>query len=209
MNDEKKYVLLDWDGNMAQTLSAWVYACKVPLLKRNIHLTDDRIIEGFHSTGIWGVDDLETVLEEADFIAKELLPSISLYPRVVETIKHLHEQRKVLAIVTTAPRRNVEFVLKKYELEHYFNTIVSADDNLQHKPNPEPLERALELLGGTKSQAVMIGDSNRDIEAARALGIDSILFFPSSNKKFYDSKTLQESLPTYTVSNFKDILNFI
>ena len=204
-----KYILIDWDGNIAQTLDAWFIACKLPLVKRNPSLSDARIIEGFNDTKLWGVDDLEDVFKEADYIAETLLPDIKLYPDALEVIEKLYQRGKKLAIVTTAPRKNVDFILKKYKFSRYFDAIVTGDDVTFHKPHTEPLEKALQLMGGKKEKAIIVGDSDKDLDAARKLGIDSILFFPVSNQKFYNLEQLNKSLPTYVLQDFKTILDII
>lgn len=43
----------------------------------------------------------------------------------------------------------------------------------------------------------MIGDSDKDLGAARNFGIDSVLFYPAEHKKFYDLEKLKELEPTY------------
>ena len=88
----------------------------------------------------------------------------------------------------------------------FFTAIVAADDVTNHKPHPEPLEKALAALRGTKVKAVIIGDSDKDLGAANAFGIDSILFYPDEHKKFYNLAILEALNPTYIVSDFTEII---
>lgn len=67
------------------------------------------------------------------------------------------------------------------------------------------LEKGLDLLQGTKREAIMIGDSNKDIEAANNAGIDSLLVYPQGHTIFYDLDQLKSYNPIYIVSNFKEI----
>lgn len=80
---------------------------------------------------------------------------------------------------------------------------------MHHKPHPEPLEKALRLLGGTKTGAVMIGDSDKDLGAANNTGVDSILFYPSEHKKFYNLARLKQLNPTYVVDDFRQVLEIV
>ena len=45
----------------------------------------------------------------------------------------------------------------------YFEVIVTADDTTKHKPDPEPLNIALEKLGAAPENSVMVGDTMFDI----------------------------------------------
>ena len=43
-----------------------------------------------------------------------------------------------------------------------------------HKPGPEPIEHALELLGRPREGAVYVGDAASDLQAARAAGVAAV-----------------------------------
>ena len=43
--------------------------------------------------------------------------------------------------------------------EQFFDVVVGSDDTERHKPDPAPLEHALELLGADRDDAVYVGDS--------------------------------------------------
>ena len=100
-------------------------------------------------------------------------------------------------------------MLDKYNLKSYFDVIIAADDITEHKPHPEPLHKALMLLGGNTAEAIMIGDSDKDIGAAHNAGMDSILFYPTEHTKFYEFEKLEALKPTYIVSDFRDIKKII
>ena len=204
------YFLLDWDGNLAKTLDLWLVACREPLIKRGIDVTDAQIGASFgafieHMLE-WGVQDPEVAMEEADQIAKLALPNVELYPDALGVIEKLNERGKKLALITTSPHENIEHILEKYDMKKLFNVVIAGDDVTRHKPHPESLEKALELMHGDKSKAVMIGDSDKDLGAAQNFGIDSILFFPVEHNKFYDIKKLKKLNPTYIVDDFQQIL---
>jgi pyrophosphatase PpaX len=87
--------------------------------------------------------------------------------------------------------------------------IIAADDINNHKPHPEALEKALEQLGGDKQNAVIIGDSDKDIGAAKNAGIDCILFYPDEHKKFYDINKLRELGATHIVDDFRRVIELV
>lgn len=205
-----EYILLDWDGNLAKTLDIWLEAFRVPLVKRGFDKSDEEIGASFGAFTTFmqelKVEDPESVYEEADAIARKLLPNVELYPDAIEVLESLHGNGNKLALITTSPRINVMHLLEKYDLIKYFDAIITHDEVEHHKPHPEPLEKALSALGGTKELAVMIGDSDKDLGAANNFGIDSILFFPDEHRKFYDVEKLKQLHPTYVIDDFREVL---
>jgi len=207
------YILLDWDGNLAKTLDIWLNAARIVIEQHDIYKSDNEIGASFGKIidhfGQWGIADPKAVYEEVDRIAKQTLPDVDLYPDALFVLQKLHESGKHLALITTSPHENVKHLLEKYNMRHFFEVIISGDDVENHKPHPEPLEKALAQLGGIKELAVMIGDSDKDVGAAQNFGVDSILFFPEEHHKFYHYETLRALKPTHIVDDFKQILETI
>ena len=208
-----QYLLLDWDGNLAQTLGLWLDVFRLVLADRGLTPTDEAIAQSFGKTEQFfaqlGVSDPATLYETADRIGKAALPEVELYPEALEVLNEFKARGKQTALITSSNRDNIEPLLEKYDLHALFDVVVAREDTAEQKPHPEPLEKALALLGGTKEQAVMIGDSDKDLGAANNAGIDSILFYPKEHAKFYDLKTLQSYKPTHVVGNFKEILDIV
>jgi pyrophosphatase PpaX len=205
-----QYILLDWDGNLAKTLDIWLQIKRATLAKRDIHLSDQEIAESFGAPREyferWGVQDIDIAIEEMDAIAKQLLPGVELYPDVLPVLEQLKERGKSMALITISLRENVMGILNSYDMLQYFDLIIAHEDAVKHKPDPEPLEKALNELGGTKERAVMIGDSDKDLGAGLNAGIDTILFYPPEHEKFHKLDKLKELQPTYIVEDLRKIL---
>lgn len=208
-----QYILLDWDGNLAKTMDIWLEACRAPIEKRGKKLTDEEVAASFGAFAQhikqWGYDDVEAIIDEADIIAKQKLPNVELYPDALAVLESLHGAGKKLALITTSPHANIKHLLDKYNIGQFFQVIVANDDTEHHKPHPEPLEKAMALLGASKEESVMIGDSDKDLGAAYNAGIDSILFYPPEHAKFYKISKLQQLNPTHIVSDFRKILDIV
>jgi phosphoglycolate phosphatase-like HAD superfamily hydrolase len=91
---------------------------------------------------------------ETLLISKELLERIS--------------KRVKLGVVTGRPRNDALKFLKKYNIEHVFETIITMDDG-PAKPDPAPVLLACEKLGVTR--AWMVGDTPDDMRSARSAGV--------------------------------------
>ncbi|MBI4055093.1 MAG: HAD-IA family hydrolase [Elusimicrobia bacterium] len=95
---------------------------------------------------------------------------MSLYPHVHMTLTHLVRMGMKMAVISDAPRLPVWMRIVGLGLQHYFDHVITFDDTGQKKPSPKPFLLALELLGTSPSQTLMVGDwAERDIVGAKGL----------------------------------------
>lgn len=213
-----KYVLLDWDGNLARTLDIWLAALKTSLEKRGHSFSDEQIGANFtlFKTRMeeLGVEDVDAMVNEADETATITVPNVELYPGALITLETLQKNGLQVALVTTSRHEQIDILLEKYHMRGLFDVVVCGDDVANHKPHPESIEKALSLLqlfGGNnadiRAQAIMVGDSGSDIGAANSAGVDSVLFFPKEHSKFYDIQKLKDLSPTYIIEDFRELID--
>lgn len=88
-------------------------------------------------------------------------------PGAVELLIALRERNKRIAIVTSNSSRVVARWLARHRLTAEVSSIVGRDSLLPLKPAPEMIRRALELNHATALEAVLVGDSEADLHAAR------------------------------------------
>src|ERR1035438_10379014 len=183
-----QYILLDWDGNLVKTLQIWLESTVSVLKSHGYNQSEDEVIEILSELADmerrFGIKNIEKIIDEIDGEVKKRLPNVELYPDALYVLENLHSRGKQVALVTSANRHLVFDALEKYNLTTVFDTVITGNDVKHYKPHPEPLEIALKRLGGNKEQAIMIGDTSKDIGAANNTGIDSILFFPPEHKRF-------------------------
>jgi len=216
MSKNYQYLLFDWDGTLAQTLQTHLKALKDTFSEYEIFPTDFEVTKKVF--GDWS-GPLKLGVNQADldvFISKYLkrvnkeVIKAPLYPGVKEMIKNLSEQGKSLALVTTSATQLVEPALEITGMKELFPVILAAEDVTNHKPAAEIIEKALLQLGGTKEEAIIIGDSKSDLGAALNAGIDSVFFSPSEHDVFYSKEHLvKEYSPTFVINNHLELLNLI
>jgi pyrophosphatase PpaX len=71
------------------------------------------------------------------------------------------------AVVTSKRRRSATFGMEATGLLGLFDATVVYEDTSRHKPEPDPILKALDLLGIQKGSVLMVGDSVYDIRAAK------------------------------------------
>jgi phosphoglycolate phosphatase len=106
--------------------------------------------------------------------AGNLFTASKLYPGVHETLTVLRGHGIALGCITNKPKAYTGTLLERAGIDTLLDFAFSADTFDRKKPDPTPLLRAAERFGVAPSEAVMIGDSRNDREAARAAGFDFI-----------------------------------
>ena len=86
----------------------------------------------------------------------------------------LHAEGRRLGIVTAKRRATIQLAFDVLPIERYFDAVVGSDDTERHKPHPEPILRALELLEARPDEAAYVGDSPFDVRAAKAAEVGAI-----------------------------------
>jgi pyrophosphatase PpaX len=101
----------------------------------------------------------------------------------------------------------VEMALKNFPgLRNVVDRFVTLEDTSEHKPHPEPLLRALELLGGVpKERAAYVGDSPFDVEAAKAAGLSSVAVSWGA----FSEGRLREAEPDHLVTDIRSAVDVL
>ncbi len=112
--------------------------------------------------------------EEQLSIANRLIQTQPILPGVLNFIREAKNAGRKLAIASSSPRSWVIGHLSRLELVRYFDTILTSEDVLNVKPDPELYLLALSKLDLQPAEAVVFEDSPNGIFAANAAGITCI-----------------------------------
>lgn len=94
-------------------------------------------------------------------------------PNLEHTLNQLHQHYK-LGIVTSRIKIGMDYIFSSVKIAHLFDVVITIEDYKKPKPNPASLRLALKRLNVKPSEAVYVGDSDVDIDAAEAANIKSI-----------------------------------
>jgi len=131
---------------------------------------------------------------------------IGEFPGVEESLARLGSAGIKVAVVTSKRRLSVEMALKNFPgLRNVVDRFVTLEDTTEHKPNPEPLLRALELLGVSKERAAYVGDSPFDVEAAKAAGLASVAVSWGA----FSEDRLREAEPDHLVTDIRSAVDVL
>jgi len=108
------------------------------------------------------------------------------------------------AVLSDAPKLEVWLRIVGLGLHHYFDHVITSEDFGVKKPSPEPFRKALELLGTSPQETIMVGDwAERDIVGAKKLGIKTAW------AKYGDTFDTKESGADYELKDILDLLDIV
>ena len=95
-------------------------------------------------------------------------------PGASEWVRRLHDDGWRQAIASSAPRENVDLMVRMLGFRDLIDAIVSAEDVRAGKPDPEVFLTAASQLGVEPQACVVVEDAAAGVEAARRGGLRSI-----------------------------------
>lgn len=103
-----------------------------------------------------------------------------------------------LALVTSAPPKNIDFVLKAFALESTFDLIVYGEQLPRRKPDPLAYTSALEGLEVTAEQAIAFEDSPAGVRSAVGAKVLTVGLTTTHDAKILEAEGAHIAVPDYT-----------
>ena len=180
------FILIDLDGTLIDSVPDLAYCVDETMKKMDMPVRGEAAVRNWVGNGVQrlveralinAVDGMpeQELMDKAYPIFLELYKDNTsqrscVYDGVVEGIEWMKAQGYRVACVTNKAEAFTIPLLKDKGLHDYFEVIVSGDTCEKKKPDPMPLLHAAKLLGVSPENALMIGDSQSDVKAARAAG---------------------------------------
>lgn len=137
--------------------------------------------------------------------AENHLNLVKINSEINRLLQYLKETGIKLAIFTGKARRSLDISLKYLQMDDLFKVIITGDDVIKPKPDPEGLIKVLTLLYIDKSEAIFVGDSDADIYAGLRTEVCTV-----GVQWLPEYQTLEFShTPNYIISSVKEFMNFI
>jgi HAD superfamily hydrolase (TIGR01549 family) len=113
----------------------------------------------------------------SELFRKEYLPRVRPFPKVRELFQRIRDDHKRIVLATSGKKADTEYYIKLLKIDNLIEGYTSADDADNSKPAPDIFAASLKKLGGiSPADAVTVGDTRFDIEAARKAGVATIAF---------------------------------
>ena len=197
-----KALLFDLDGTLANTIPQLAIAASKSAVAIGLNPPSVETTKGFVGNGvnmllarvIAGRFDVElkdvdpSLLKRARDVfnveyTKGLDKDYNLYEGVKDGLEYFKSRGIKLAVVTNKPQMFALPLLSYMEIKDYFDFILGGEVIPERKPDPTPLYYVLDKLQVSKDDAVMVGDSNNDIEAGNNANMTTVFFSYGYNRK--------------------------
>jgi beta-phosphoglucomutase len=179
-------VLWDLDGTLADSRVYHWQAWRDTMAHAGVTITDAQFAKSFGQRNdailtAWlgeaaTPDRIREIGDAKEALYRTLMArgGIEPLPGAAEWIRRLHEQGWRQAIASSAPRENVELMVRMLGFQDPVDAIVSAEDVGAGKPDPEVFLTAASRLGVPPHACVVVEDAAAGVEAARRGGMRSI-----------------------------------
>ncbi len=101
-----------------------------------------------------------------------MVENTTLFPGAAALLRRLKEKGVKTAVVSTKPGVTLRGIFERQRLLDQLDVIVGGEEVARAKPDPEGLERAMEVLGLRPEETLFCGDTVIDAAAARNAGTD-------------------------------------
>ena len=101
----------------------------------------------------------------------EAARTAKMFAGIPETLKALRDMKLEIALCTISSEKVTSYILKRFHLEQFFDAVITRESVFEVKPHPKHLEAALDALKVRSQEAVLVGDSVKDIECAIQLNV--------------------------------------
>ena len=140
------------------------------------------------------------VVEFIDYYQQNIAVDSKPFSGVLTQLEHLQKSGATLAVCTNKRESLTQVLLDELDMTRYFSALVGADTLSVCKPHPGHILGTIELVSGDPAKAVMVGDSDTDIKAAKAAEIPVIAVDFG-----YSTKPVAEYQPEAVISHFDQL----
>lgn len=173
-------VLFDADGTLLNTTEFIYQAFEYTFRRHNVPAITRKKLAPLMGTPLEQV--YRTVAADTDAAVlsathrefqKHNTQLVQTYPGVLDVLQQLRDQH-IKAAVITSRKGHVAASLEHTGVFRLVDVTISGNDVTLHKPHPEGIIKALEMLRVNPDDAVMVGDTPSDIKAGENAGVATV-----------------------------------
>ena len=180
-----KAVIFDMDGVIVESERLHIEAEQQAMLKHGVRISAEELHTYTGTTAMFMFTELikkykldttfEKIFNEKEEILFKLLEKETRPTNgVIELLKKLRQKGVKLAVASSSHRRLIDYILRKLDIGYLFDFVVSAEDVVHSKPNPQIFLKSAQALHVKPSECLVVEDAKLGVEAAKKAGMKVI-----------------------------------
>ena len=145
-------------------------------------------------------DSVENLIKLSVDSMREVFLTYDLKPidGIPELLFHIKNSGRRIGVASSTSHELIEIILRRLDVLHYFEKIISGEEVKEGKPAPDVYLKAAEAFGVLPSECIAIEDSVMGMRSAKAAGFTCIAY--------RNSYTHDYSCANYVVSDFFEVI---
>jgi len=208
-----KYIFFDLDGTLIDTVPLILECFEHTFTKHfGISRPEEETISYIgmpiydHLHSIYPGQEAEITATYMEYNLSRFERGIAIFTGIFDVLKELHKNGVTLAVITSRKKQTTKIALELFNIFEYFTYIITSEDTKRHKPNGDPLIKAMEDAGiKNPNEVLYVGDSPVDILCAKDAGTKSAGVAWTYNPR----EKLEKAEPDFFIEKPTDLLKFI
>jgi len=199
-NDKPKAFLFDLNGTMIDDMAfhnrAWHDILTQDLgasisfdaVKKQMYGKNQDLLERVFGVGHFSQEQIDQIsIEKEHRYQAAYKKHLSLIAGLGDFFEKAKQSGIQMAIGSAAIPFNINFVLDNLNIRSYFKAIVSAEDVVHSKPDPETFTKGAEILGIEAKQCIVFEDAPKGVEAAQNAGMKCVVLTTMHTKEEFSA----------------------
>ncbi len=212
-----KAVIFDMDGLLIDSEPFWQQAEMEVFKEVGIHLTlemclqttglrIDEVTQYWFNKQPWEGTALHTITNKiVDTVIHKIQTEGVMKEGVFQTLEFFKQQNIPMAIASSSYHRLINAVVEHLNISHYFQHLVSAEDDIYGKPHPSVYIRTAEKLGVPPTTCLVYEDSFNGVLAAKAARMKTVAIPEVKDARFIIADKILHSLEEWNDDLFQQL----
>ena len=195
MKPAKKYCVFDLDGTLLDSMTTWPEAMIRIMDEAGLEYPEDVVNImtpiGFNGCADYFISlghpekDPEKLIEIMyDYLVDDYTNRVMIKPYVKEMLEKLQRDGIMIYALTASPHRTVDPCLAHNGISHFFEAVMSTDDLMMKKSDPEIYREVARRIGVCPDEIEFYDDNNIALRTAKSVGFRVIGVYDSTTVKY-------------------------